>query len=158
MKFISTVAVLLLSTVALVNAGATTDQMKMMVPAVCSDACSAHVDLVGSCLEGLGEFSIGVSGDDAMGSFRPEGDLMGAHHCACSAEAIAASESCIACANQELGLSGSDVALSTSDYEDVCSDFLGGGSRLFAKLHPCVRFGQGCNIGGHPRCRKCSHH
>lgn len=127
------------------NAGATIDGMNMYVPPACSEACSALIDQVGGCLEELdATLNICLKTSDPN-SFGTKGDFLGVRDCACSEEAFAASESCLACASEQACLG--DNPLTVADHRAMCSDALSAAMDLEKRYGP-----RPCGEGG-----KCSH-
>lgn len=121
-------------------AGPTTDSMRSIVPPACSDACSALIDVVGPCAEGLNsDFTFSANSADVAGSFAMSGDFIGLRDCACSQDAFDAAEACLDCVNTEACL-GADMQLTIADMQGACDNPMAKYMDLkqrYSPLSPC---------------------
>lgn len=119
--------ILAISAIASANALTLNEAYSSYMPEHCKAECQQWVDVVGGCVTNANaSYSASVStGDLASAQF--SGDLSILSGCGCSAEAIQASQSCLACASEKLCIS---PALSMQDYSMVCQDPLSVGMGL----------------------------
>ena len=119
--------------IATVSAASITETAMNIIPNhQCKDACSQWLSTVGDCIGNLNAtFSASVSTND-LSSWNFQGDASGFPGCLCSAEAVQASQSCLACGSQHLCIS---PALTMQDYSQVCQSPLPSLWSIFSRYH-----------------------
>lgn len=121
-------AILALATGAM--AGPIADFANMVTPEACKADCQQWSTVVGDCISNANaDFSASVNTGNPLGA-QFSGDLTLFSTCACAAEAVQASESCLSCASTHLHI---EPVLSMQDYSLVCQDPLTNGMALYNK-------------------------